>query len=1170
MSLLLAPYNNAMRLGQGFNSYTGQICVDDAVVVNPERAENVITNDGTTMRILAQKTNKASVWRQMTEYINDGVLSTVNTEHDPSQALTLQEQDSGVQDEDQEDQDEEEEDQGQAQIDQDSRPIDDASAIDSVPAFEEPKVDDDPEIDTTDMTPEQLEQVKKDEAAKQEERNKKMEAARKAYLDKKAASLKEPVNTIAELAKKTKYVQGKFDAQRTGMGDNKGQAWKWTIKDSIGPSQTVTYNARFIDKLSEISDDLNASAALSIKTAQFGGSGSGSWLSTTKFFDSDIKFYLSVKVQSQSINFKDALEYNPIHSVNEANKEKFTECFGDSFISGFLEGGELNAVILMKVHNEGMKKDLMAEAQVALTGQGDLNLEGQGNIKLAKENLAANTETTIMVRYCGGGSIKTFDEEWTIDTLLAAANRFPYLVSQFPQRTYAILTKYESLRSFVALNPVKVSPLKYENAAVYTNMLMDAYLELKTLSQKVAADIRAVQNGTKRFKVASATEIENPVQPSQALKDFKLTTKYDASLEGLDQARREIANQMNKIVSEVNVITRDPAKATQERGTIFVGPASLQTLIPEVEYKSRRVRNQAMSGETLYAKVGEDGSPDAAKAANLEAHLFDESKSPLALSESEQIKVADLERENNEIAERTRVTAPVGSLSTGAPFCTLDNNLPTAIITEISTGQKNNTLRALCITWDNGVTLELGDDIDDYTKVVEPASTEKQAENVMVRRTLSGLSQSEVITSATIEVDGADGETRLSVVGLSVITNRGRSLQALFKNVKSESHYKSHVFEKPITDGYVSGFWGQAKDDEQAGGAEFGGRITRLGLIWTQAAAKASLYDEEELIECQVADEPLTFTEKGTVKWKPVNGVPQLICGLRSYMRGSRRSPSIRMNVKETRADGFDYRYIAFPEDPFCQATSTWMVLPELEGINVQCGTVDIDFDGVEVSRNVPFELPFKAGTTPTVICWIVDFIIKNDTDDVDIKVGPNGDTIGPTSFDLVATSSGGVIPAPPARRVSTAQDKEGAKTSEKDQKKDAPKEAVTTTTTTTTTTTADAQKAKAKVTMLSATFGWLAFDSSAAPDGSTFDAGAFALSLGKQKYATLERPYPSTFSSRPTKHFAAFSAIKAPYASDTDYRCEFDAPNTTANKLKLNLLAPAESEMGFVWVSSI
>jgi hypothetical protein len=35
-----------------FNSYTQQICIDDAVVIDPARADNPITNDGFTMQDL--------------------------------------------------------------------------------------------------------------------------------------------------------------------------------------------------------------------------------------------------------------------------------------------------------------------------------------------------------------------------------------------------------------------------------------------------------------------------------------------------------------------------------------------------------------------------------------------------------------------------------------------------------------------------------------------------------------------------------------------------------------------------------------------------------------------------------------------------------------------------------------------------------------------------------------------------------------------------------------------------------------------------------------------------------------------------------------------------------------------------------------------------------------
>ncbi|CAD6952011.1 unnamed protein product [Tilletia controversa] len=69
MSLLLAPYNNAMRLGQGFNSYTHEICIDDAVVVSPMQPENVLTNDGNTMRLTALILNKASAWTKQDQIL---------------------------------------------------------------------------------------------------------------------------------------------------------------------------------------------------------------------------------------------------------------------------------------------------------------------------------------------------------------------------------------------------------------------------------------------------------------------------------------------------------------------------------------------------------------------------------------------------------------------------------------------------------------------------------------------------------------------------------------------------------------------------------------------------------------------------------------------------------------------------------------------------------------------------------------------------------------------------------------------------------------------------------------------------------------------------------------------------------------------------------------------
>ena len=45
-----------------FNSYTQEICIDDAVLVDPGRPENTITNDGTTMSGLAALMGRPSAW----------------------------------------------------------------------------------------------------------------------------------------------------------------------------------------------------------------------------------------------------------------------------------------------------------------------------------------------------------------------------------------------------------------------------------------------------------------------------------------------------------------------------------------------------------------------------------------------------------------------------------------------------------------------------------------------------------------------------------------------------------------------------------------------------------------------------------------------------------------------------------------------------------------------------------------------------------------------------------------------------------------------------------------------------------------------------------------------------------------------------------------------------
>ena len=278
--------------------------------------------------------------------------------------------------------------------------------------------------------------------------------------------------------------QNQFVERFSGMGDDDREV-AFDASSPRGPSQIVTYTSRFVDRLSDVTDDMCVSGSLSIKAAKIGGSGKGSFVDSDKFKESDLNFYISVKVINHTVNFKDALVFNPLRSVNDDN---FVKVFGDSFISGFLEGGEFNALVSMKVLNKAKKTDIKAEAKVAFTA-GPIDVTAEANVGIARSNIETNTETTIQVSWSGGGHIKPLEQAWSIKSLMQAAARFPDLVADCPQRIYAILTKYPTLRSFIQRMPAAYTPLQYENAQIYTNALLDSFMSYKALYKRLGEQI---------------------------------------------------------------------------------------------------------------------------------------------------------------------------------------------------------------------------------------------------------------------------------------------------------------------------------------------------------------------------------------------------------------------------------------------------------------------------------------------------------------------------------------------------------------------------------------------------------------------------------------------------------------------------------------------------------
>ena len=155
---------------------------------------------------------------------------------------------------------------------------------------------------------------------------------------------------------------------------------------------------------------------------------------------------------------------------------------------------------------------------------------------------------TIFAFWKGGGQVKQAEAAWTIDELIAVGGRFPDLCSATPSKSFAILKKYEHLASFQQ-QAKSLTPLSYESASLFTAMLLDAFLQYKTIFKNLNKDIQSIGQKTLEFDPNAGNpdpSIENPFKPSLNAKG------------GLIDARADLVAQTAIISSLVDEITRNP------------------------------------------------------------------------------------------------------------------------------------------------------------------------------------------------------------------------------------------------------------------------------------------------------------------------------------------------------------------------------------------------------------------------------------------------------------------------------------------------------------------------------------------------------------------------------------------------------------------------------------
>lgn len=119
--------------------------------------------------------------------------------------------------------------------------------------------------------------------------------------------------------------------------------------------------------------------------------------------DSDLNFIVSVKVTNESPVILSHMEFNPIPGLSP---DRFSSVYGDSFIAGFLEGGEFSAVVCITVHDKSKVSRVKTAAEIQLSVAPSKPFGGGFSAEKDKEDIWENTEISVSINWSGGGDVK--------------------------------------------------------------------------------------------------------------------------------------------------------------------------------------------------------------------------------------------------------------------------------------------------------------------------------------------------------------------------------------------------------------------------------------------------------------------------------------------------------------------------------------------------------------------------------------------------------------------------------------------------------------------------------------------------------------------------------------------------------------------------------------------
>ncbi|GME65685.1 uncharacterized protein LTHEOB_6684 [Neofusicoccum parvum] len=340
-------------------------------------------------------------------------------------------------------------------------------------------------------------------------------------------------------------------------------------------ARVVTHVSHFVDNLSEVVKAMGISTAVPIRQGGRIALGNDHAFNARPFYDAGLNYFLGVRVVTGHTRPASTFSAgNALGGVNNANAT-----LGDTFISGFVEGGMLSALVSIKIVDKEKQKEVVNAVDTILGVQCGAFRSPQ-DVDFATKALAELAEITIQLHSTGSAVPEPVGQPRTLDSLRDIASKFPARAAMNPERIAVILTKYESLQGYQALRSTGSITACYDHTSLYIDTLMDSFMEFQNFDRRLSAQLSDIKAGTKQFDVVDSYALALDIDSDHS----RAQSRYESSWSGLARAKRECLIQMMKIVNEVEETRKNPSIATDiARIEGFQSPLEFNDRLPKVK-----------------------------------------------------------------------------------------------------------------------------------------------------------------------------------------------------------------------------------------------------------------------------------------------------------------------------------------------------------------------------------------------------------------------------------------------------------------------------------------------------------------------------------------------------------------------------------------------------------